>query len=56
MVFNLGGKLRQFVKLGEALDARDWHKAADEMVNSKWYGQVGKRAERLVARMRNVKN
>ncbi|XP_052258420.1 probable T4-type lysozyme 1 [Dreissena polymorpha] len=56
MVFNLGGKLRQFVKLGEALNARDWQKAADEMANSKWYGQVGKRAERLVARMTNVKN
>ena len=36
------------------IDARDWNKAADEMVDSRWYRQVTKRADRLVERMRNV--
>ena len=34
------------------VDARDWNLAAEEMVDSRWYAQVGKRAERLVDRMR----
>ena len=55
MTFNLGGNLRKFKKLGEALNNRDWNKAADEMMDSTWYKQVKSRAERLVARMRNVK-
>ena len=55
MIFNLGAtRLKKFKKFGEALERKDWDKAADEMVDSKWYGQVGKRSERLVARMRNV--
>nr|ALL27404.1 phage lysozyme 1 [Veneroida sp. wenbei] len=56
MAFNLGGKLKQFKNLATALENRDWNKAADEMVNSKWYGQVKSRAVRLVARMRTVKD
>ena len=36
------------------VDARDWDSAADEMVDSRWYRQVGRRAERLVDRMRDV--
>ena len=36
------------------VDNQDWNGAADEMVDSRWYRQVGKRAERLVERMRNV--
>ena len=32
----------------------DWNEAADQMVDSRWYRQVGARAERLVERMRNV--
>ena len=36
------------------VDARDWERAADEMVDSAWYRQVTKRADRLVVRMRNV--
>jgi hypothetical protein len=36
------------------VDARDWQKAADEMVDSQWYRQVPNRAERLVQRMRSI--
>ena len=32
----------------------DWSAAADEMVNSRWYGQVGNRSRDLVRRMRRV--
>lgn len=56
MTFNLGGKLHQFKKLSSALEKREWNKAADEMVDSKWHGQVKTRAERLVKRMRAVKD
>lgn len=56
MAFNLGGKLRQFEKLAQALEKRDWNKVADEMVNSEWYDQVKDRSERLVTRMRAVKD
>lgn len=56
MAFNLGGRLRQFKKLEQALNARDWNTAADEMMNSKWYGQVKTRGKRLVNKMRAVKD
>ncbi|WAR01601.1 ENLYS-like protein, partial [Mya arenaria] len=55
MAFNLGGNLKKFTNLKTALDDRNWQKAADEMKDSRWYTQVGKRAVRLVERMRNVK-
>ena len=32
----------------------DYEKAADEMIDSNWYKQVGRRSKRLVERMRNV--
>ena len=37
-----------------AVEESDWERAADEMVDSNWYKQVGDRAKDLVARMRNV--
>jgi len=36
------------------VDEKDWNKAADEMIESRWYKQVTNRAQRLVDRMRNV--
>lgn len=55
MMFNLGyPRLSKFRNFKAALEAREWNRAADEMVDSRWYRQVGKRAERLVERMRNV--
>ena len=55
MMFNMGRpRLSKFKGMKSGVDARDWNKAADEMVDSRWYRQVTNRAERLVERMRNV--
>jgi GH24 family phage-related lysozyme (muramidase) len=55
MMFNLGRpRLSKFRGMKRGVDARDWNAAADEMVDSAWYRQVTTRADRLVARMRNV--
>ena len=55
MMFNMGRpRLSKFKGMKRGVDARDWNKAADEMVDSRWYKQVTKRADRLVERMRNV--
>jgi len=56
MMFNMGRpRLSKFKGMKAAVDASDWHRAAVEMVDSKWYQQVTNRADRLVQRMRNVK-
>ena len=53
MAFNLGiGGLLGFQKMIEALERGDYERAADEMVNSRWYKQVGKRGRRLERMMR----
>jgi len=53
MMFNLGPKrLNTFKKMHKCLKSGDFQGAADEMMDSKWYKQVGRRAERLVAAMR----
>lgn len=55
MMFNMGRpRLSKFKGMKAGVDARDWNKAADEMVDSRWYKQVTNRAERLVERMRDV--
>ena len=55
MMFNMGRpRLSKFKGMKAGDDARDWNRAADEMVDSAWYRQVTNRAERLVERMRNV--
>ena len=55
MMFNLGRpRLSKFKGMKRGVDNQDWNGAADEMVDSRWYRQVGRRAERLVERMRNV--
>ena len=55
MMFNMGRpRLSKFKGMKAGVDARDWQKAANEMVDSRWYRQVTNRAERLVERMRNV--
>jgi len=57
MMFNMGyPRLSKFKGMKAAVDAGDWHRAAVEMVDSRWYQQVTNRAERLVTRMRSVKN
>ena len=55
MMFNMGRpRLSKFKGMKRGVDAKDWNAAADEMVDSAWYRQVTKRADRLVERMRNV--
>ena len=38
-----------------AVERRDWEAASDEMKNSDWFTQVGRRGVDLVTRMKNVK-
>jgi len=55
MMFNLGRpRLSKFKGMKTGINNRDWNKAADEMVDSRWYTQVPNRAKRLVERMRNI--
>ena len=57
MMFNLGRpRLSKFVGMKRGVDAKDWNSAADEMVDSRWYRQVGARADRLVNRMREIES
>ena len=53
MMFNMGRpRLSMFKGMKAGVDARDWNRAADEMVDSRWHDQVPNRAKRLVKRMR----
>jgi lysozyme len=55
MCFNLGyPRLSKFKGMKAGIDARDWNRAADEMVDSKWFDQVPNRAKRLVKRIRDL--
>ena len=55
MMFNMGRpRLSAFKGMKKGVDTKDWNKAADEMVDSRWYKQVTNRANRLVERMRKV--
>ena len=57
MMFNMGRpRLSKFKGMKRGVDERDWNAAADEMVDSRWYRQVTKRADRLVNRMRALAN
>ena len=48
MIFNIGmPRFKQFKKMIAALEEGDWSEAANQMMDSKWAKQVGKRAERL---------
>lgn len=57
MMFNMGySRMSKFKNFRSAVENRNWNKAADEMVDSKWYDQVTNRAKRLVARMKAVES
>ena len=57
MMFNMGRpRLSMFKGMKAGVDAKDWIRAADEMVDSRWYDQVTNRAKRLVARMRAIED
>lgn len=54
MVFNLGlGGFLKFKNTIAAIRDKDWNKAADNMLQSKWAEQVGKRAYELAEMMRD---
>ena len=54
MAYNLGTtKLYNFKKMIAALENEDYKKASEEMVNSKWFNQVGSRGTRNVKIMLN---
>ena len=55
MAFNLGRtRLSRFKNMLEAVEAKDYEKAAEEMKDSRWYGQVGRRSVELVEMMRTA--
>ena len=54
MVFNLGlGRFLGFKNTIAAIRDKDWNKAADNMLQSKWAEQVGHRAIELAEMMRD---
>lgn len=54
MIFNLGlTRLNGFKRFKLALENKAYARAADEMLDSRWAKQVGKRAIRLANAMRN---
>ncbi len=55
MAFNLGrNRLSKFKNMVTAVNEGNWIKAANEMVDSRWYNQVGNRSVELVEWMRNA--
>jgi len=55
MAFNLGrNRLGQFKNMIKAVNEGNYKKAADEMVDSRWYHQVGRRSQELVEIMRGA--
>lgn len=54
MIFNMGlPRFLGFVNTNAALEAGDFETAANEMIDSKWYRQTGRRAQVLAALMRS---
>ena len=52
-VFNVGaGTALKFKKMRACIDREDWECAADEMIDSLWYRQVGNRAKEVVEMIR----
>ena len=52
-VFNVGyGTAKEFVNTNRAINDEDWERAGDLFEKSKWYRQVGNRAKRIVAMIR----
>ena len=53
MIFNMGlTRFKKFKKTIKAIENKDFASAADEMLNSKWAGQVGQRAITLSNKFR----
>jgi lysozyme len=57
MAFNLGrNRLSKFKNMIRYVNEGNYIMAANEMINSKWYGQVGRRSKELVDMMKEVKS
>lgn len=55
MAFNLGRtRLSGFKNMLAAVEAKDYEKASEEMKDSRWYKQVGRRSVELVEMMRTA--
>jgi lysozyme len=55
MAFQLGETgLSRFVKFRAAVESKDWQRAADELVNSKWYLQSGRRSKHHADYFRSI--
>jgi GH24 family phage-related lysozyme (muramidase) len=55
VAFTLGEqKLKRFVYFHRAIEQAKWEAAARALEKSKWFGHVGARGKRLVARLRGV--
>lgn len=53
MCFNLGSaRLSGFRNMWKAIGDNDWRRAADEALDSRWARQVGPRADRIAAMLR----
>ncbi len=56
MGYNLGvPKQMKFKKMWEALENRDYQKASEEMIDSRWYRQNTNRVKRLAEKLRQFK-
>lgn len=56
MAFNMGiPRLSKFVKMWAAIESKNYFRAADEMLDSKWARQVGQRARTLATQMETGK-
>ena len=56
MTFNLGPNIANFKKFISSINQRDYKSAAQEMINSRWYGQVGSRGRNLVRMVSEAAN
>lgn len=55
MCFNLGkGGLSKFKKFLAAVEERNYSRAAAEMIDSRWYSQVGNRSKELVKMVKSL--
>ncbi len=52
LVVNLGYKLADFKRFLHAAKSGDWEKAADQLIQSRWYKQVKLRGPRIVHAIR----
>ena len=56
MAFNLGrNRLSKFKNMLKYVNEGNYLMAANEIINSKWYGQVGRRSAELVDMMKDAK-